>query len=241
MDHGLIDGPIPGIESPIRAINQVIEGGIDAILTTPGIIGRFGQQLAAVPYILRIDGGQSTYNRGKGANTLISSVREAIRLGADAVAINGFIGANAEKEQTALFRKVALECSIWGVPLLAEMIPLQGEQIKNPFDYRPVATAARIGGELGADIIKTHYTGSKPSFKKVVDSSLVPVVIAGGPKIASVRDLLEMVEACIEAGGAGVAFGRNIWQHSNPKSMVRAIASIVHGGKSAGQAESELK
>jgi len=96
-----------------------------------------------------------------------------------------------------------------------------------------VKHAARIGAELGADIIKTNYTGSPETFKEVVDGCPVPVIIAGGPKVNSEQDLLEMIEGSLEAGGKGVAIGRNVFQANNPTDLVRKIAKIVHEGMSA--------
>ncbi|TDA25661.1 MAG: fructose-bisphosphate aldolase, partial [Archaeoglobi archaeon] len=122
--------------------------------------------------------------------------------------------------------EISKACQEWGMPLLAMMYP-RGEKI-NQFDPKAVALAARVGAELGADIVKTNFTGDVESFRKVVEGCPVPVVIAGGPKMSSVEELLQMVRMAMDAGASGVAIGRNIFQAENPTKMTRAIAMIVH-------------
>ena len=95
-----------------------------------------------------------------------------------------------------------------------------------------MAHAARVGAELGADIIKTTYTGDIATFQNVVRSCPVPLVIAGGPKVETVREILQMVHDSIKAGGAGVSIGRNVFQHPNPTRMVQALSALVHKGAS---------
>ncbi|MBW2712077.1 MAG: fructose-bisphosphate aldolase, partial [Deltaproteobacteria bacterium] len=108
----------------------------------------------------------------------------------------------------------------------------RGEKIKDEYDVNAVKHAARVGKEMGADIVKVSYTGSVETFKEVVSGCSIPVVIAGGPKMDSDRDILEMVKGSIDAGGAGVSIGRNVFQHENPTRMVRAISAIVHDNSS---------
>ena len=123
--------------------------------------------------------------------------------------------------------KIAETCAEWGMPLLAMMYP-RGPKIDNEHDPEVVKLAARVGAELGADIVKTNYTGDPDSFKEVVDGCPVPVIIAGGPKIETERQLFEMVYDAINVGGAGVAFGRNIFQAKDPAKMTRALVGVVH-------------
>jgi len=113
------------------------------------------------------------------------------------------------------------------MPLLTMMYP-RGERIKDEYDVGAIKHVARLGAELGADIVKVSYTGTMESFREVVAGCPVPVVIAGGPKMSSDREILEMVKGAVEAGGAGVSIGRNIFQHRDPSRMVGAISLIVH-------------
>jgi fructose-bisphosphate aldolase/2-amino-3,7-dideoxy-D-threo-hept-6-ulosonate synthase len=131
--------------------------------------------------------------------------------------------------------KVADECDQYGMPLLAMMYP-RGPKVANEHECVAVAHAARIGAELGADIIKTNYTGNIATFKQVVESCPVPVIIAGGPKTDTAQQLLQVVYDSVEAGGAGLSIGRNVFQHKNPTLMVKALVGIVHDGASVEQA-----
>jgi len=106
----------------------------------------------------------------------------------------------------------------------------RGKEIKNSHDAKYVKIAARVGAELGADIIKTVYTGDKKSFKEVVEGCPAPIVIAGGPKIDSEESLLKMIEDAIDCGAHGVSIGRNVFQAEDRVAITRKICKIVHGG-----------
>jgi len=112
----------------------------------------------------------------------------------------------------------------------------RGPKIKSEHDVEYVKHAARLGAELGADIVKTNYTGSPETFMKVVEGCPVPVVVAGGPKTKSVEEFLRMVYDAMHAGAAGVSIGRNVFQHEKPAAMVKALRGIVHEGLSVKEA-----
>ena len=112
----------------------------------------------------------------------------------------------------------------------------RGPNIKDPHAVDVVAHAARLGAELGADIIKTNYTGDVDSFKEVVDSCPVPVIIAGGPVMDTSKDVLQLVSDAISAGGAGLSIGRNVFQHQDPAKIVKALSAIVHNGATVSEA-----
>jgi len=130
---------------------------------------------------------------------------------------------------------VSERCDFWGMPLIAMMYP-RGKAIVNPNDVEVVSHAARAGAELGADIIKTNYTGDVDSFRRVVEGCPVPVVIAGGPKTETDMEFLQMIEGALQAGARGVAIGRNVFQHKDQVKMTMAIAAIVNKGKTAEEA-----
>ena len=131
--------------------------------------------------------------------------------------------------------KIACECDDFGMPLLAMMYP-RGPKIKDSHAPDAVAHAARLGAELGADIIKTNFTGNEETFKQVVESCPVPVIIAGGPKAETNLDVLQMVKESINAGGAGLSIGRNVFQHEEPTKMIKALSAIVHKNFSVSEA-----
>lgn len=226
LDHGVSVGPIEGIADIKTTVGLVAEGGAKAIVEHKGLVGAgHRKQGADIGLIVHLSASTalSVYPHSK---TLVCSVEEAIKLGADAVSIHVNIGNGQEKEMLHDFGKVSYESRTWGMPLLAMMYP-RGEKIKDEYDVEVVKHAARVGCEMGADIVKVSYTGSPDTFSKVVEGCTVPVVIAGGEKMDSDKDILEMVKGSIEAGGSGVSIGRNVFQHKNPTRIVQAMASII--------------
>jgi DhnA family fructose-bisphosphate aldolase class Ia len=121
------------------------------------------------------------------------------------------------------------------------MMYTRGTKIKDEYDVNNVKHAARVGAELGADIVKVVYTGSVESFTQVVQGCPVPVVIAGGAKMNSDEDIFKMVEDALQAGAAGVSIGRNAFQHKNPTKMVQALSKMVHNAASIEEAVTILQ
>jgi DhnA family fructose-bisphosphate aldolase class Ia len=117
----------------------------------------------------------------------------------------------------------------------------RGKKVASEFDVKYVKHAARVGAELGADVVKVVYTGSPQSFKEVVESCPIPVVIAGGEKVETDEQLLKMIEGSLQAGGAGVSIGRNTFQHKDPTKIVRVIGKMVHANLSVKDAIKMLK
>ncbi|MHA1506390.1 MAG: class I fructose-bisphosphate aldolase [Candidatus Asgardarchaeia archaeon] len=240
IDHGAYFGPIKGIERIWDVIISANNGGADAILLNPGMI-RFIplEVLGNVGIIVRLS-NTNVLSDVPHFETIISSVENALSLGADAVAYTVNIGGSRMHEAIRTFGLIAEECEDFGVPLLGEFIP-SGDKIKDPYDVKNVAFASRIGVELGADFIKTNYTGSPETFREVTSTSPIPIVIAGGEKKGTELDVLKMVKGAIDGGGAGVCIGRNVWQRKDPESMIRAICKIVHEDASLEEAYKEIK
>ncbi|MBE9566139.1 MAG: class I fructose-bisphosphate aldolase family protein, partial [Proteobacteria bacterium] len=165
------------------------------------------------------------------AKVPVCTVDEAIKLGADAVSIHVNVGAETDADMLRDFGEVSQSCMIWGMPLLA-MVYTRGPKIESEYDVKYVKHAARLGAELGADIVKVNYTGSPESFREVIAGCPIPVLIAGGEKVETDEELLRMVAGSLEAGGAGASIGRNAFQHADPEGMVRAISMVVHEGAS---------
>jgi predicted phospho-2-dehydro-3-deoxyheptonate aldolase len=236
MDHGVTIGPIPGIINMQQTVNQLVRGGVDAVLVHKGIakvVDTTGTGL-----IVMLNGmpnlDPNMYNKIQ-----VCSVQEATRLGADAVAVHVNVGAPEEDKMLSNLGKVAEECDKFGLPLLAMMYP-RGPKIDNEHALKVVAHAARIGAELGADIIKTNYTGTIETFKQVTESCPVPVLIAGGPKCENVKELLQITSDTLKAGAAGLSIGRNIFQWDNQTLIVKALSAIVHKGATVEQAQKIL-
>ncbi|HLF06989.1 MAG TPA: 2-amino-3,7-dideoxy-D-threo-hept-6-ulosonate synthase [Thermoplasmata archaeon] len=240
MDHGVSIGPVPGLVDFPHTVNEIARGGATAIVMHKGLVEGghrgHGKDIGLVVH-LSVSTGRAT---DPNAKVLAGSVEDCIRLGADGVSIHVNIGASNETQQLVDFGSVASDCYKWGMPLLAMMYP-RGHDIKDPFEVETVRHVARIGAELGADIVKTLYTGSSDSFREVVKSVNVPVVIAGGPKSESEQGLLKTVRDAMDAGAAGVSIGRNIWQHKDVYSMTRAISAIVLENADVSKAAKILK
>ncbi len=240
MDHAQTNGITPGLENPGKVIDSVIDAGADAVMTTFGVIKRYQDKLIGrVPTILRLDGGPSLYREDWLANTewaLFHSLEDAHKLGVDGVVLCLFIGIPCELETLRIVAKVASDCMASRLPLMVEALPCQSERIPDAKAANPMASAARIGFERGADLIKTYYTGSPESFREVTENCPVPCLIAGGAKMNTSMDTLEVVEGAMTAGASGVVFGRNIWQNKRPAAMVNALKVIIHHNQPASEA-----
>jgi fructose-bisphosphate aldolase/2-amino-3,7-dideoxy-D-threo-hept-6-ulosonate synthase len=234
MDHGVTVGPIKGLENMKDTINKIAEGGTNAIVLHKGMV-RVGHRSGGrdVGLIIHLSASTSV---GPDPNhkVIVCSVKEALKLGADAVSIHVNVGADDEADMLRDMGEVAKDCNKWGMPLLAMMYP-RGKKIKDEKDVEVVKLAARVGAELGADIVKTNYTGDINSFRQVVEGCPVPVIIAGGSKGDELQTL-KMIEDALKAGASGVAMGRNSFQHDNPTKFVKAVCEVVHKNKSAKEA-----
>ena len=228
MDHGVTVGPVTGLVNMQEIINKLLRGGVDAVVLHRGVAKHVDTGKAGL--IVHLSGitklGPDPNNKVQ-----VCSVEEAVRIGADAVSVHVNVGAEQEDKMLVKLGRVADDCDRYGVPLLAMMYP-RGPKIQDQHAVDVVAHAARLGAELGADVIKTNYTGDVETFKEVVRGCYVPVIIAGGPKVETVREVLQMVHDSIKAGGAGLSIGRNVFQHENPTKMVKALSAIVHNGAS---------
>jgi class I fructose-bisphosphate aldolase len=235
MDHGISIGPVEGLIDWKATVDAVAEGGANAIVIHKGLVetghrGR-GKDVGLIIHM----SASTSLAPDPNSKVLVCTVEEAIRLGADAVSIHINIGAEGEKSMLHDFGMVSREARKWGMPLLA-MMYTRGPKIKNQYDPALVKHAARVGAELGADIVKVPYTGSPETFRQVVEGCFVPVVIAGGEKMDTDKDVLEMVKGCMDAGGSGVSIGRNVFQHRSPTKIVKSISQIVHNGVSVQEA-----
>jgi predicted phospho-2-dehydro-3-deoxyheptonate aldolase len=228
MDHAVSSGVMKGLDRIYRTIELVEEGGATAVLTNKGILKHMPRP-PRVGFIVHLSASTSL---GPDPNWKVrdGTVLNALRMGADAVSVHINIGSKAEPYMLRKLGMVADECDEYGVPLIAMMYP-RGENVKDPSDPRVIAHVARVGAELGADIVKVPYTGSPETFREVVESCPAPVVMAGGPKAERDEDVLEMVWGAMRAGAMGVTIGRNVFMHENPKAIVRAIRAIVLEGK----------
>lgn len=235
MDHGVTVGPIDGLTDMRATVSKIVTGGANAILMHKGIV-RAGHRGSGrdVGLIIHLSGG-TAMSPDPNAKEMVCTVEEAIKLGADAVSVHINLGAETDKEMLGQLGFVSERCLQWQMPLVA-MMYTRGPKIKDEFDVVCVKHAARVGAELGADIVKVPYTGTVDSFREVVQGCPVPVVIAGGAKMDSDEDIFKMVEGALKADAAGVSIGRNAFQHEQPDKMVEALCKMVHEGASVEEA-----
>ena len=227
MDHGVTLGPIHGLVNMREMVNEVARGGANAVLGHMGLPlyghREYGRDLGLILHL----SGSTVWSPDPNTKVLVNSVEMALKMGADAVSIHVNIGAEDESEMLRDLGLVSVAAMEWGVPLLA-MMYTRGEKFKNESDVEGVKHAARIAAELGADIVKVNYTGSVSSFRQVVEGCPIPVVIAGGERADDEQRIFTLVRESLEAGGAGVSVGRNIFQHARPRLMMKAIYRMVH-------------
>lgn len=226
LDHGVTVGPIDGLIELGKTVDAVANGGANAVIGHVGLPlyghRHHGKDIGLILHL----SASTTMAPDPNNKVLVNTVERAIKMGADAVSIHINIGADNEANMLKDFGYISNQCMEWGMPLLA-MMYARGPKIKKETDVEVIKIAARVGAELGADIIKTNYTGDPDSFAQVTQGCPAPVIIAGGEKMETDKDVLEMVYHSIQAGGKGVSIGRNIFQHNNPHKIVKAIHSIV--------------
>ena len=239
MDHAFTDGAVPGLESPQQVLEQIIAGGADTILTSIGIARHFSKQLKDVGVMIRCDGATSPLLEHP--RQLLLSIEDILTTGADAAAAMYFPGIANGHHSTIYFPQLASEAHRWNVPIMAEALPYGFEDHPSARAVQPVADTCRMAAENGADIVKTFYTGERESFKKVIRSCYLPVLVLGGPKTRSDREFLTSIRDAIDAGAAGVVIGRNVWQSPSPTAMTQAIVALVHKDASVDDALSILE
>lgn len=247
MDHGMYGGPVPGLEDPLKLIRTIAKTDADGILASPWVIARCADFLGQLAAAARLDGGNSKLGSRVDQACNIASVEQVLKMGAEMVAINVFVGGENEPDMLKKLGDTAVACESLGMPLLAEMIPATeldhhyGKRETRDGDLSdPIAVVARMGAEYGGDVIKTVYSGNPKEFTKLVSTTTVPILALGGPKTGSDAEFLSMVSDCIEAGAAGIIMGRNVWQRQRVEGMINALCAIVHQGATVAEAEKLL-
>ncbi len=238
MDHGTGMNVAPDLNDTGNVLTQIVEGGADAVLTSYGIASRYEEELAGTGLILRLDGGSSMLSANPSGIAIFSPM-DAVRSGSDGCACMGFPGAVNEVETLTQLSRYAVRAHNLGLPLLAEMLP-GGFGPEPAKTLENVRLAARIGAECGADIIKTVFVGNAKEYRTVIEGCFRPVIILGGEKSSDLANLFRVIEQAMEAGASGVAIGRNVWKHPDPKGVTQALVELVHQGKSARETGANL-
>lgn len=241
IDHPLYFGPIAGLEDPVQLVHKLARAGADAILVSLGTLEIVADALQDMSVVLRLDGTHSKLGKHLERIELISSVEEAAKAGVEAVVVNVFVGTDNEDVLLTKLGKVARDCREFGMLLIGEMIPapiLETHYGKNSRSLSEEeraeysALACRVGAEIGVDVVKTHYSGSKESFRRVTGSATRPVLVAGGIKRGKDIELFQGIRDAMDSGAAGACIGRNVWQRDDVERIISVIRQIVHNGAS---------
>jgi putative autoinducer-2 (AI-2) aldolase len=233
VDHGYFLGPTEKLEDPRKTTASLLKY-CDSIMLTRGIQRTSIDPKSSVPIVLRVSGGSSIIGEDLSNEQITVSIKDAIRLNASALAMSIFVGSKYEQQTIVNLGRLVNDAEEYGIPVLA--VTAVGKEIGQK-DARYLSLACRIAAEQGAHIVKTYYC---EDFDKVTESCPVPIIVAGGKKIAE-RDALELTYNSIEHGAVGVDMGRNIWQSENPVPMIRAVRAIVHGNANVDEADELYK
>ena len=234
VDHGYFLGPVSKLEEPGKTIKPLVPF-VDALMLTRGVLRNCVCGSTNIPVILRVSGGNSIAGPALSNESIQTSMEEAIRLNASAVAFSIYVGTEHENQTLSCLSELVNQGQRYGMPVLA--VTAVGKELEKR-DARYLGLSCRIAAELGASMVKTYYCDD---FEKVVKSCPVPLVIAGGPKLKTELDALKLARNAIDEGAKGVDMGRNIWQSDNAVGMMRAIRKIVHDGASVKDAAKLLK
>ncbi|MCZ6680054.1 MAG: hypothetical protein O7E52_22725 [Candidatus Poribacteria bacterium] len=246
IDHGL-NGAVPGIDNLEPALEKIMAGNPDAIIMSMGVAKRFQHLFSGrgkPSIIVTVDRrfGATLPDQSSRGETycLAVAVEDALLVGASAVKmlmIYGREDLKAHTDNAQAVTEIARQCDRWRVPLMLE--PVLWGSLVTEADLQNIEILkhiCRMAFEAGADILKINYTGDVSTFREIVETCPIPIVILGGAKMDTQRDVIMTVSGAMEAGAIGVAFGRNVFQHPNPTGMVRALRQVVHEGASIGSA-----
>jgi 3-hydroxy-5-phosphonooxypentane-2,4-dione thiolase len=231
IDHGYFQGPTHCLEKPSETIKPIYQYA-DAIMLTRGILRNCIDPAMEKPIIMRVSGAVSVVGEDLANESVVTSMQEILRLNASAVSMSVFVGSKYENKSLTNLARLVDECEDYGVPVMA--VTAVGKELEKR-EARYLALAARISAEIGARVVKTYYC--KDHFDKVVEGCPVPVVIAGGPKTETQKEVFDFVYDGMQKGAIGVNLGRNIWQTEYPIAAMRALRAIVHDKYTPKEAE----
>ncbi len=231
VDHGYFQGPTRMLEKPGETIKPLVQYA-DAVMLTRGVLRNCVDPAISKPIILRVSGAVTVVGEDLANESVVTSIREILRLNASAVSMSVFVGTKYENKSLSNLAKLVDACEDYGVPVMA--VTAVGKELEKR-EARYLALCCRVAAEIGARVVKTYYCAEK--FEKVVDGCPVPVVIAGGPKADTQREVFDFVYDGMQKGAIGVNLGRNIWQTEHPVAAIRAIRAIIHDNYTPKEAE----
>lgn len=239
VDHAIGRGVLPGLDTIRETIEEMVEGGPNAITMTKGIADKcFVPFAGKVPLVLKLTSfGIYHYQE----DVQIGDVEEAVMYGADAVSVGCIVGGDNQNQQIRQLARISKEAHRYGMPLISHIYP-RGNHIpkEEQASVENVMYAARVAAELGVDIVKTNYTGSPESFAKVVAATPTRVAIAGGMKCRNVDEFLQQTRDVMDSGAVGVTYGRFVMQYPHTVSLIKVLNQMIHQGLSVREAKEML-
>lgn len=221
IDHGYFQGPTTKLEKPWETVKDLMPYA-DGLFVTRGVLRNCIPSDEETPIILRVSGGTSMASGSLANEGITTSMEEAARLNAAAVGVSIFVGSEYQKQTLLNLSQMVEKAQEYGIPVMA--VTAVGKEMEKR-DARYLSLACRIAAELGADVVKTYWC---ENFEKVVEGCPVPIVMAGGPKVESEKEVFDFVHDGISKGAIGVNLDRNVWQHEHPVAMMRALGSVIH-------------
>jgi fructose-bisphosphate aldolase, class I len=229
-DQGIEHGPTDFNDKNVDP-NYIIEiaqkGKYGAVVFQKGIVEKYQNEIkkSKVPLIVKLNGKTSLF-KGEPVSRQLCTVDEAKKLGASAVGYTIYVGSQHENVMLQEFEKIEREAHAKGMPVIAWIYP-RGKSIEGKDKAELMAYAARVGLEIGADMIKINYNGNEENLKWAVKSAgRCRVVIAGGTKKGE-EEFLQDVKGIMKSGATGLAVGRNVWQHPNPLEISKKLREII--------------
>lgn len=233
-DHGFEHGPIDLLGKsidPQYILDIAVEGKYNAIIFQKGLAEKYYSGTVyekKIPLIIKVNGKADIWKGGDIYSYQNCSVKYAKELGASAVGYTIYLGSQHDGKMFADFGRIVEEAHELNMAAIAWVYP-RGEFVKDETSREITAYAARIGLELGADMVKIKYSGSKENFEHAVKAAgKTKVVLSGGPKVEE-EEFLNILRNVMAAGGSGVAVGRNVWQHEKPLEITEKIRKVVFG------------
>jgi len=247
LDHGLVMGPMKGLESPEDVIPK-LRNGPDALQMSPPMVKLVKENFftkSSPMLIARLDTANvwrdKYFEHKEGYYSQLFSVKDAIKAGADAVVtylVVGYDSDQVEGYNVETLASIRAEAEDYGIPFIIEPLQVVRGNPDSVKETEIVKYVTRLASEIGADILKVDYTGQ--GFQDVVKVGFSPILIRGGPKTSNDTDFLNMLKDALDAGASGITVGRNLWQSKNIEVMTRAIAKLVHENVDVGQILKEL-
>lgn len=236
IDHHFFTDQTSGIDRAAKMIPELHEAGLDAVLVTKGLAKMYAKELKDVGVYLRVDIAHPIYSSTVSKVNPIATIEDALALGVEGIVCMTFPGSEQEYETHRFTSELAEQADRWNLVLLVETLPYNYLG-STPESNSPqaIASAARIGVELGADIIKTRLTGTAED-RQIIEQTKKPVLVLGGPHTTDKESFFSFIEHSIQSGAKGVAIGRNIWGDESPLGMVKALNQIIHHNQSAKEA-----